>query len=454
MPPTLETAAGRHTPPRIGERAPTGRYGRGKHTTLLHISFRRRNGYHEAAERTGFSGARVPAKGDRPPRPRAEVRMPSIIERLETAEGQLAHVSTGLTRLKRGGDDIERARRLIIRAAVAKMLAAAKQGGGRPLEVAQRLYPGDGRLLKILSRMSSMTAFRAQVEPAMSVVPDWAGELADAGTVGMVQVLTPQSAYASLAGRGLQVQLSGKIKVPISVGSNSLFGFITEGEPVPVGELTLQGTPTQPYKVASISAYTAEVAKWSAPAIEGVIRQTMQRDFTVGVDAALLSANPANASRPAGLLNSAVQVPPSTSGAGGAGNLAADITSLLAALGDDLIDPVLICGTAEAARLSIWAPQLALPVLVSAQSPPGRLIAADAAEFVSGEAPLVIDAGKDATLHMEDTTPLPIVGGGATPVTASPVRSLWQTDSLALRAIGFISWRMRGPVAYIDGVVW
>lgn len=149
-----------------------------------------------------------------------------------------------------------------------------------------------------------------------------------------------------------------------------------------------------------------------------------------------------------------MQVPPSTSGAGGAGNLAADITSLLAALGDDLIDPVLICGTAEAARLSIWAPQLALPVLVSAQSPPGRLIAADAAEFVSGEGPLVIDAGKDATLHMEDTTPLPIVGGGATPVTASPVRSLWQTDSLALRAIGFISWRMRGPVAYIDGVVW
>lgn len=403
---------------------------------------------------SGLAAPASPPKGTALRAPERSVRMPSIIERLETAEGQLAHVSTGLTRLKRGGDDIARARRLIIRAAVAKMLAAKQGQGGKPLEVAQKLYPGDGRLLKVLSRMSSMTAFRAQVEPAMSTVPDWAGELADGGTVGVVQVLTPQSAYASLAARGLQVQLSGKIKVPISVGANSVMGFVTEGEPVPVGELSLQGAPVQPYKVASISAYTAEVAKWSAPAIENIIRQTMQRDFTVVVDAALLSANAAQAGAPAGLLYGAVQVPPSTSGAGGAGNLAADITSLLAALGDDVIDPILICGPAEAVRISIWAPALAIPVLVSSQSPPGRLIVLDAADFVSGEGPLVIDAGKDATLHMEDTTPLPIVGGGATPITASPVRSLWQTDSLALRALGFVSWRVRGLVAFIDSVAW
>lgn len=378
--------------------------------------------------------------------------MPSIIERLETAEGQLAHVSTGLTRLKRGGDDIERARRLIIRAAVCKMLAAKQGQGGKPLEVAQRLYAGDGRLLKILSRMSSMTAFRAQVEPAMSTVPNWAGELADAGTVGMVQVLTPQSAYASLAARGLQVQLAGKIKVPIRAGSNSVFGFISEGEPIPVGDLSLQGAPIQPHKIASISAYTAEIAKWSAPPLENVVRQTMQRDFTVGVDAALLSAAPAQLGAPAGLLYGAVQAPPTAGTGGGAGNLAGDITSLLAALGDDVIDPVLICGPAEAARISIWAPQLAIPVLVSAQCPPGRLIGLDSAQFASGEGPLIVDAGKDATLHMEDTAPLPIVDAAG--VTASPVRSLWQTDSLALRALGFISWRMRGPVAYIDGVMW
>lgn len=378
--------------------------------------------------------------------------MPSIVERLETAESQLAHVSTGLSRLKRGGDDIERARRLIIRAAVCKLLAA-KALKRTPLQVAQTLYGNDGRLFKILSSMTSAMVYRAETEPAMTNVPDWAGELADAGMVGMVQVLTPQSAYASLAARGLQVRLSGKVKVPISVGANSTFGFVTEAEPIPVGDLSLQGAPIQPHKIASIAAYSAEVAKWSTPAIEGIIRQTFARDFAVGMDAALLSDSAAGAGSPAGLLNGATALPP-TAGAGGAGNLAGDITALLAALGDDVIDPILICGPAEAVRISIWAPALAIPVLVSAQSPPGRLIALDAADFVSGEGPLVIDAGKDATLHMEDTTPLPIVGGGATPATASPVRSLWQTDSLALRALGFISWRMRGPVAYIDGVMW
>jgi hypothetical protein len=61
-----------------------------------------------------------------------------------------------------------------------------------------------------------------------------------------------------------------------------------------------------------------------------------------------------------------------------------------------------------------------------------------------------------ATVHEEDTTPLPIVGPGGTPVTANPVRSLWQTDSLGLRLILNMNWALRrtGMVAVINGVTW
>jgi len=45
---------------------------------------------------------------------------------------------------------------------------------------------------------------------------------------------------------------------------------------------------------------------------------------------------------------------------------------------------------------------------------------------------------------MEDVAPQPIVDGGA---MAQPVRSMFQTDSLALRMLLRASWAMRAPHA-------
>ena len=92
-------------------------------------------------------------------------------------------------------------------------------------------------------------------------------------------------------------------------------------------------------------------------------------------------------------------------------------------------------------------------VIVSGTVPPGMVIAIDAADFVSvGADTPRFEVSDQATLHMEDTAPLPIVDG--TPAT--PVRSLWQTDSLALRLILPMNWTIRRPgmVAWIDAVTW
>jgi hypothetical protein len=54
---------------------------------------------------------------------------------------------------------------------------------------------------------------------------------------------------------------------------------------------------------------------------------------------------------------------------------------------------------------------------------------------------------------MEDTAPQDITGG--TPSPATPVKSMWQTDSLALRLIMMTNWIMRRPVvAWASGVAW
>ncbi|HMF86496.1 MAG TPA: hypothetical protein VK575_00345, partial [Gemmatimonadaceae bacterium] len=97
------------------------------------------------------------------------------------------------------------------------------------------------------------------------------------------------------------------------------------------------------------------------------------------------------------------------------------------------------------------------PVIQSSTVTAGMVILVDAADFVSveGDAPR-FDLSDQATLHMEDTTPLAI-GTAATPNTvAAPARSLFQTDSIALRMIMDVNWTLRrsGVVAWTSSVTW
>jgi hypothetical protein len=81
----------------------------------------------------------------------------------------------------------------------------------------------------------------------------------------------------------------------------------------------------------------------------------------------------------------------------------------------------------------------------------------DAADYVSvtGDGPR-FEISDQATLHLEDTSPTDITTTGTPPVAAFPVKSMFQTDSLALRLILPINWTIRRPgtVAWVAGVTW
>jgi hypothetical protein len=57
---------------------------------------------------------------------------------------------------------------------------------------------------------------------------------------------------------------------------------------------------------------------------------------------------------------------------------------------------------------------------------------------------------------MEDTTPLAIGTAGTPATVAAPARSLFQTDSIALRMIMDVNWTLRrsGVVAWTSSVTW
>jgi len=225
-----------------------------------------------------------------------------------------------------------------------------------------------------------------------------------------------------------------------------------------------------------ISTYTREMAEHSTPSIESVIRQGMNEDTAEAIDQALIDNVAADTIRPAGLLNGLTTLTPAATGTQFE-KIVADINTLMAPIaaargGQSL---TLLMNIAQKNKVS-WAiaPNGTfafttveagnvrdLTIVASTTVPAARVIMVDAAEFasVTGDAPN-FNVSDVATIHEEDTTPLPIVGGTAQPPVigsiAAPVRSLYQTDSIGIRMTLPMNWTMRrtSMVTFMDAVTW
>jgi hypothetical protein len=238
-----------------------------------------------------------------------------------------------------------------------------------------------------------------------------------------------------------------------------------------------------PKKLGVISTYTRELDEHSIPAIEGILREAIQVDTGGAIDAVLLSLNAATNIAPPGLRFGVAGLAPSAL-ATNFERLVADIKALAGALltatQGHWRKPVLIMNPQEGLAISLIQPAAAavglfpfsaeigagrlrnFQVIQSGNVPLGMVIAVDAADFVSvgAEAPR-FEVSDQATLHMEDTDPEHIVDAGVVAgVTVPPgpgsVRSMFQTDSLALRLIWPLNWALRrtGMVAWMSPVAW
>jgi len=336
-------------------------------------------------------------------------------------------------------------------------------------QVLQQYYPDEATKAFVDYTTKAATA------PAMTTVTGWAAELVQQVNAAFMELLLPASVYPQLSAAGLSLSFgrAGKIVVPTRNKTPTIAGsFVGEGQPIPVRQGQFVAVTLTPKKMAVITSWTRELDEHSLPAVEGLLRQAIQEDTAMSLDAVLLDTNPATAIRPAGIRNGVAGLTPTTGG--GFDAVVADMKQLIGALltatNGNIRRVMLIMNPLQALSISLaQAPAvngvfpfqaqidqgrlLMTTVIVSGTVPPGMVIAIDAADFVSvGADTPRFEVSDQATLHMEDTAPLPIVDG--TPAT--PVRSLWQTDSLALRLILPMNWTIRRPgmVAWIDAVTW
>lgn len=348
---------------------------------------------------------------------------------------------------------------LIVRAAVVHGIS---HFGNKPVErVLEERYP---------NHEPTALMVRADQTIGTTTVSGWASQIVQTAYADFLQALMPYSIYPALRSRGIGLSFDGigTVSIPSRTAGGAGGGFVAEGSPIRVGRITTAATTMTPSKLGVIVPFSRELAKRSTPMIESLVRQAILEDTAAILDAAIIDATASSSARPAGLLNG---VSAAAFGYGGGDYLAVinDFQNLLAPFyAANAADNItVLMNPAQGLKLTMmpggdgtlgWFDRIRerLTILESTTVTANRLIALRNSDFATalGDAP-EFDVSEQATIHMEDTTPLEIVSGTG-PTTADPVRSLWQTGTIGVRMLMDVSWKMRrsGMVQWIDTTTW
>jgi len=360
---------------------------------------------------------------------------------------------------------------LLVRAGTVQLFSHIHK---KPIDEIRRTIYGDDEPTRAIVDWAQ----RAASSVATTTQVGWAAELVQQIVVAFMETLMPKSVFPRLSGAGLSLSFGryGKIVIPTRSRTPTIAGsFVGEGLPIPVRQGAFTSQTLTPKKMAVITTWTREIDEHSVPAIEGLLRNAIGEDTAISLDAVLLDANPATLVRPAGILNGVAGLTPTAGGGFNAavGDIKALTGALLTGTAGNIRSPVYLMNPQQLSSLGL----IAMPgagvfpfraevaagnlggwsIIDAGTVPMGTVIAMDAADFVSvsGDAPR-FELSDQATLHMEDTAPTDITTTGTPPVAAFPVKSMWQTDSIALRLIMPVNWTIRRPgtVAWVAGVTW
>jgi hypothetical protein len=345
----------------------------------------------------------------------------------------------------------------VARAAYASMLATVDPQMRGAEKIARERWPSDRNAPLLFEQ-------RATINPASTDTSAWAGTLAADLAGEFIASLQPLSAAARLINAGTKATLAGvnSIMFPKRDGLPSgSMSWIKQGSPMAVKKYSVNGSTLGPQrKLAGSATLTRELVE--SGNAEQVIGMLLAEDCAASLDASLFSDFAGDDAQPQGLL---ADVDPLTASA--ATNsydaMVDDLESLsgaLAAAGSSAnVAYILPVRLAQSARLRLLTND-AITIWPSA-SLTDKIIGVDVAAFASSVADIRIEGATEATMNIEDTTPLPIstpaVDSPPSPqVTAAPVFSMFQMDLISVRVVLSATWVMRqaGLVSMIENPIW
>ena len=345
----------------------------------------------------------------------------------------------------------------LVRAVTADLMRFATRG--MPLSIGEVLehFPAEQRReIELLTR--------ADASPATTTTAGWASTLMQTAVADFLLNLGPSSAASTLLRRCLTFNFdrSASILIPDVISDANSATFVGEGAPIPVRNFSFgSGVTLKPRKFATITPFTREALSYTVGNVERYVRVVLSESVGLALDAKMFStaAEVAGVS-PAGLLLNLVGLTPSA------------VTPLGDALMDDVSDLVaavapvsgnapvfLIAAPKQAASLRLrLGVNSSYEVFASAALSAGTVLAV-ASNCVACviDNTLSFDVSDSAVLVMTDAAGSEMVAAtGGVSVAADPQRSLFQTDSVALRMRFGVTWALRNAtgLAFMNSVTW
>jgi HK97 family phage major capsid protein len=323
---------------------------------------------------------------------------------------------------------------------------------------------------------------KADVPAGSTTDETWAGPLLAHNdyTADFIEYLRPRTILGRFGEGGVpslrRIPFNVHIKGQSTGGSGHWVG---EGQTKPVTKFDYLDAYHGFTKVAGISVLTEELIRFSDPSAETLVRDGLASALIARMDTDFVDATAASGVRPAGIRQGVTPIPSSGSDVGA---IMEDIAALWADADDTDLpqdSAVYIMRPTIARRLGLLRGEIdnqkifngvsarggmleEVPIITSNYAPAGTVILVFASEvYLSDDGVVTVDASREASIQMVDT------GSAATnastdldddypaPVPTTLV-SMYQTDSVALRAHRFVHWSKRrtNAVQVLSGVEW
>jgi HK97 family phage major capsid protein len=369
----------------------------------------------------------------------------------------------------------------IAMARYAMCLMKAKGNHQVAFNLAAQHFPNTENVVKTLKAqaegcsLESLMRIKATVAAGDTQNATWAAPLVYANTFmgDFIEYLRPRTLIGQAAFRPVpfNVRIAGQT-------SGGTANWVGEGKAKPVTSFAFNATTVPFTKVAAISVITQELARFSDPSAEALVRDSLADTVIARIDTDLFDPDKAAVANvsPAGLLNGVSPVSAAGLDAADPDSIRCAIMALWAPWDTTFMGqrPAYYTTPAAARVLAFSRDALGnrafpamspqggnidgVPVRVSQYlannggSGGAPFILVDESEiFLADDGSVTLDMSDQATIEMSDT---PAGSSNPTVVASStlPV-SMWQTNSIAFRAERFIWWgpRRSGAVQWIDG---
>lgn len=346
--------------------------------------------------------------------------------------------------------------------------------------MAKSNYGDDAFATRVLEAQTKGINFsKAAVAAGTTTHSTWAAPLVEeyrTFAADFIEYLRPMTIIGQFGTNGIPSlrQVPFNIRIPAQTSGASA-NWVGEGKAKPVTKMDFADVELRWAKIAAISVITDELVRFSDPSAERLVRDELARAVIERMDIDFV--NPLKAAvpgvSPASITNGVTPVTPT--GTGTADDIRCDINALFAgfdAANNPARDAVFIMSTTTARTLSMMQNPLGqsefqglnarggtflgYPVIVSnyvpADSSGQTIILVNASDImIADDGVVTLDASREASIQMDDAPS----HDSDTP-TAAQLVSMFQTNSVALRAERYINWgkRRASAVQLLTGAQW